>query len=83
MHVIQKRNDLDRKIAIYEIFYIRDKKRDKKMWISRKRWEAVEKRITDLELQVQSQQEKLEAFRNLWIERQKMRSKASPKHRRD
>lgn len=51
--------------------------------ISRKRWEAVEKRIADLELQVQSQQEKLEAFRNLWIERQKMRSKASPKHRRD
>lgn len=48
------------------------------MWISRKRWEAVEKRIADLELQVQSQQEKLEAFCNLWIERQKMRSKASP-----
>lgn len=51
------------------------------MWISRKRWEAVEKRIADLELRVQSQQEKLEAFRSLWIERQKMCSKASPKHR--
>ena len=55
----------------------------RRVWISRKRWEAVEKRIADLELQVQSQQEKLEAFCNLWIERQKMRSKASPKHRRD
>ena len=53
------------------------------MWISRKRWEAVEKRIADLELRVQSQQEKLEAFRNLWIERQKMRSKSSPKYHWD
>lgn len=55
------------------------------MWVSRKKWEALEKRIADLELQVQSQQEKLETFRNLWIERQKMRSKSGqyPKHHRD
>ena len=53
------------------------------MWISKKKWEALEKRIADLELQVQSQQEKLVAFRNLWIERQKMRSKAGPKHHWD
>ena len=59
------------------------KKGDEGVWISRKRWEAVEKRIADLELRVQSQQEKLEAFRNLWIERQKMRSKSSPKHHWD
>lgn len=51
------------------------------MWVSRKKREVLEKRIADLELQVQSQQEKLETFHNLWIERQKMRSKASPKHR--
>ena len=55
----------------------------RRVWISRKRWEAVEKRIADLELQVQSQQEKLEAFRNLWIERQKMLSKSGPKHHWD
>jgi uncharacterized coiled-coil protein SlyX len=59
------------------------KKGDEGVWISRKRWEAVEKRIADLELRVQSQQEKLEAFRNLWIERQKMCSKASPKYHWD
>ena len=59
------------------------KKGDEKMWISKKKWEALEKRIADLELQVQSQQEKLVAFRNLWIERQKMRSKAGPKHHWD
>ena len=59
------------------------KKGDEGVWISRKRWEAVEKRIADLELRVQSQQEKLEAFRSLWIERQKMCSKASPKYHWD
>lgn len=59
------------------------KKGDEGVWISRKRWEAVEKRIADLELQVQSQQKKLEAFHNLWIERQKMCSKSSPKHHWD
>lgn len=35
------------------------------MWISRRKADALEKRIADLELQVQSQQEKLETFRNL------------------
>ena len=40
-------------------------------------------KIADLELQVQSQQEKLETFRNLWIERQKFLSKSSPKHHWD
>lgn len=30
------------------------------MWISRRKADALEKRIADLELQVQSQQEKLE-----------------------
>lgn len=44
------------------------------MWISRRKADALEKRIADLELQVQSQQEKLETFRNLWIERQKFLS---------
>lgn len=53
------------------------------MWISKKKWKSLEERTADLEVRVQSQQEKLEAFCNLWIERQKMRSKASPKHRRD
>lgn len=53
------------------------------MWISRRKANALEKRIADLELQVQSQQEKLETFRNLWIEGQKMRSKSSPKHHWD
>ena len=53
------------------------------MWISRRRADALEKRIADLELQVQSQQEKLETFRNLWIERQKFLSKSSPKHHWD
>lgn len=50
------------------------------MWISRRKADALEKRIADLELQVQSQQEKLETFRNLWIERQMFLSKSSPKH---
>ncbi len=53
------------------------------MWISRRKADALEKRIADLELQVQSQQEKLETFRNLWIERQKFLSKSGPKHHQD
>ena len=53
------------------------------MWISRRKADALEKRIADLELQVQSQQEKLDTFRNLWIERQKFLSKSSPKHHWD
>ena len=47
------------------------------MWISRKKWEALEKRIADLEVQVQSQQEKVDTFRNLWLERQIFLSKAN------
>lgn len=50
------------------------------MWISRKRWNGLEKRIADLEKQVQSQQKKVDAFYSLWLERQTLLSKAGPKH---
>ena len=53
------------------------------MWISRRKADALEKRIADLELQVQSQQKKIDAFCNLWIERQKFLSKSSLKHHQD
>ena len=53
------------------------------MWISRRKAKVLEKRIADLELQVQSQQQKLETFRNFWIERQKFLSKSSQKHHQE
>ncbi len=53
------------------------------MWVSRKKREALEKRIADLELQVQSQQEKIDAFCGFWVERQKLLSKSGPKHHWD
>ena len=53
------------------------------MWISRKRWKVLEKRIADLEKQVQSQQKKVDAICDFWLERQKLLSKAGPKHHWD
>ncbi len=50
------------------------------MWISRKRWKVLEKRIADLEKQVQSQQKKVDAICDFRLERQKLLSKAGPKH---
>lgn len=53
------------------------------MWISRKRWKVLEKRIADLEKQVQSQQKKVDAICDFRLERQKLLSKAGPKHHWD
>lgn len=53
------------------------------MWISRRKTEAIEKRIADLESQVQSQQEKIDVFCGFWAERQKLLSKSGPKHHWD
>ena len=53
------------------------------MWISRRKAKAMEKRIADLELQVQSQQEKIDAFYVFLLERQKFLSKSSSKHHWD
>lgn len=53
------------------------------MWISRKRWKVLEKRIADLEKQVQSQQKKVDAICDFRLERQKLLPKAGPKHHWD
>lgn len=52
------------------------------MWISRKRWKVFEKRIADLEKQVQSQQKKTDAICDFWLERQKLLSKAGPNNQK-
>ena len=48
-----------------------------------KRWKVLEKRIADLEKQVQSQQKKVDAICDFRLERQKLLSKAGPKHHWD
>lgn len=53
------------------------------MWISKKKWKSLEERTADLEVRVQSQQEKIEAFCVFWVERQKLLSKSDPKHHWD
>lgn len=44
---------------------------------------VLEKRIADLEKQVQSQQKKVDAICDFRLERQKLLSKAGPKHHWD
>lgn len=50
------------------------------MWISKKKWKSLEERTADLEKQVQSQQKKVDAICDFRLERQKLLSKAGPKH---
>lgn len=52
------------------------------MWISKRKLEALEKRIADLEQQVQSQQKKIDAFCEfVSSERRKALAKSGPVHR--
>ena len=53
------------------------------VWISKKKWKSLEERTADLEVRVQSQQKKIDAFCDFWLERQKMLSKSGPKHHWD
>lgn len=59
----------------------RNRKESENVWISKKKWKSLEERTADLEVRVQSQQKRIDAFCDLWLERQKMLSKSSPKHR--
>lgn len=63
-----------------EIMPVSNRREEKRCGFQEEKQMHWKKELADLELQVQSQQEKLETFRNLWIERQKFLSKSSPKH---
>ena len=59
------------------------RKESENVWISKKKWKSLEERTADLEVRVQSQQKKIDAFCDFWLERQKMLSKSGPKHHWD
>lgn len=61
----------------------RNRKESENVWISKKKWKSLEERTADLEKQVQSQQKKVDAFCDFRLERQKLLSKAGPKHHWD
>lgn len=48
------------------------------MWVSKKRWMELEKKITDLEVQVQSQSKEWEDIKQALLLRYKSSTKASP-----
>lgn len=58
----------------------RNRKESENVWISKKKWKSLEERTADLEKQVQSQQKKVDAICDFRLERQKLLSKAGPKH---
>lgn len=53
------------------------------MWISKKRWKALEKKVADLEEQIQCQQEKVIFFLTLFAERQQLLSKSGSTRQKD
>lgn len=61
----------------------RNRKESENVWISKKKWKSLEERTADLEKQVQSQQKKVDAICDFRLERQKLLSKAGPKHHWD
>lgn len=61
----------------------RNRKESENVWISKKKWKSLEERTADLEKQVQSQQKKVDAICDFPLERQKLLSKAGPKHHWD
>ena len=61
----------------------RNRKESENVWISKKKWKSPEERTADLENQVQSQQKKVDAICDFRLERQKLLSKAGPKHHWD
>lgn len=61
----------------------RNRKESENVWISKKKWKSLEERTADLEKQVQSQQKKVDAIWDFRLERQKLLSKAGPKHHWD
>ena len=60
-----------------------NRKESENVWISKKKWKSLEERTADLEKQVQSQQKKVDAICDFRLERQKLLSKAGPKHHWD
>ena len=61
----------------------RNRNESENVWISKKKWKSLEERTADLEKQVQSQQKKVDAICDFRLERQKLLSKAGPKHHWD